>query len=168
MKPPILMIAAAAVLGSYAIAVAQTNVGSFKVWNAFVANEPDGKVCFIASQPQDSKYSQAIKGRDPVFFMVTTVPAKSIRDEASTVIGYSFGPNAEVAVDVDGAKFTMSTSNTDTAWAAPEQEAALVAAMKAGNRMTVQATSKRGTVTTDTYSLAGVTAALKKIAAECP
>ena len=34
--------------------------------------------------------------------------------------------------------------------------------------MTVEGTSKRGTMTTDTYSLSGVTAALDKIATECP
>ena len=168
MNPRILTIAAAAVLGPCAIAIAQTNVGSFKDWNAFVSDEADGKLCFIASQPSGSKYSQPIKGRDAVFFMITSIPAKNIRNEASTIIGYGFGPNAEVTVDIDGTKFKMFTSNTDTAWAMPDQEAALVDAMKRGTKMTVQGTSKRGTVTNDAYSLSGVTAALDKLTAECP
>ena len=56
----------------------------------------------------------------------------------------------------------------DTAWAVPEQEAGLVEAMKEGHEMTVEGLSTRGTVTTDTYSLSGVTAALAKAACECP
>jgi hypothetical protein len=40
--------------------------------------------------------------------------------------------------------------------------------MKSGNNMTVEGTSGRGTVTTDTYSLSGVTAGLDAIAKECP
>jgi hypothetical protein len=62
----------------------------------------------------------------------------------------------------------MFTANTDTAWAMPDQEAALVDALKAGLRLTIVGQSKRGTTTTDTYSLLGITAALNKMAAECP
>ncbi len=163
-----LTIAAAAIIASSAFAAAQTNVGSFRAWNTFTSNEPGGKMCFIASQPQDSKYSQPISGRDPVFFMVTSVPAKNIRNEVSTIIGYTFGQSAEVTIDVDGTKFKMFTANGDTAWALPEQEAGLVEAMKKGHEMTVEGLSTRGTVTTDTYSLSGVTAALAKAASECP
>jgi len=166
--PRILTAAVAAVIGSCAMAFAQTNIGTFQYWNAFVSNEPDGKLCFIASQPQDSNYSQSISGRDPVFFMITSIPAKSIRNEASTIIGYGFPPDTNVTIDIDGTKFTMFTANTDTAWAMPEQEAELVEAMKAGHEMKVEGKSRRGTVTTDTYSLRGVTAALDKISTECP
>jgi hypothetical protein len=125
-------------------------------------------MCFIASQPQDSKYSQQITSRDPVFFMITSIPAKMIRNEVSTIIGYAFAPNATVQLDIDGTKYTMFTANTDTAWAMPDQEAALVDALKAGLRLTIVGQSKRGTTTTDTYSLLGITAALNKMAAECP
>ncbi|MEX0851891.1 MAG: invasion associated locus B family protein [Bauldia sp.] len=170
MKPPILTLAAAALIGGCAIAFAQTNVGTFKQWNVFVSNEADGKLCFIASQPTDSKYSQSVRGRDPAFFMITSIPAKDIHDEASTIIGYPFAPNSEVTVEVDGKKFKMFTSESqgDTAWAVAEQQAAMIAAMKAATKMTVQGQSKRGTTATDTYSLLGVTAALDKLAAECP
>jgi len=168
MNRPLLAIAAATLVASTAVALAQTSVGTFQKWNVFTSNEPDGKMCFVASQPQDSKYSQMITSRDPVFFMITSIPAKKIRNEVSTIIGFAFGPNATVQLDIDGMKFTMFTANTDTAWAMPEQEAALVNAMKAGSTLKVTGTSKRGTSTTDTYSLSGITAALQKMATECP
>ncbi len=170
MNSRILTIAAVVIVGSTASALAQTNVGTFQDWNTFTSNESDGKLCFVASQPKDSKYSQTIHGRDPVFLMVTSIPAKGIRNEVSTIIGYTFAPNADVTATVDGKSFKMFTSETqgDTAWAVADQQAALVEAMKAGSKMTVEGKSKRGTTTTDTYSLSGITAALDKATKECP
>jgi invasion protein IalB len=170
MNRSLFAIAALGILASSTVALAQapTNVGAFQKWNVFSSSEPTGKMCFIASQPMDSKYSQPITSRDPVFFMITSIPAKNIRNEVSTIVGYAFGPNATVQLDIDGTKYTMFTANTDTAWAMPDQEAALITALKNGAKLTIVGTSKRGTVTTDTYSLIGITAALGKMATECP
>lgn len=140
----------------------------FNKWGAYTSDQ-SGKMCFVASQPDQSKYSREISGRDPVFFMVTTIPGKNIRNEASTIIGYPFQENSKVSIDIDGgAKFTMFT-DSDSAWIEnPAQEPELIAAMRKGNRMVVQGTSRRGTVTTDTYSLSGITAALEAMVKECP
>jgi hypothetical protein len=40
--------------------------------------------------------------------------------------------------------------------------------MKKGKSMTVEGTSRRGTVSTDSYSLSGITAALDAITKACP
>jgi invasion protein IalB len=168
MNRSLVTIALTAFVASTTFAFGQTNIGTFQKWNVFTSNDPDGKMCFIASQPTDSKYSQTITSRDPAFFMITSIPAKKIRNEVSTIIGYAFGPNAAVALDIDGTKYTMFTANTDTAWAMADQEAALVNALKAGAKLTVSGMSKRGTMTIDTYSLSGITAALQKMAMECP
>jgi hypothetical protein len=126
-------------------------------------------MCFIASQPQDSKYQpNNVSSRDPVFFMITRVPAKNINNEASTIIGYPFADNVKVTVEIDGgSKFTMFTEK-DSAWIENrDQESELIAAMQKGNRMVVVGKSRRGTLTTDTYSLSGISAALDAIAKEC-
>jgi hypothetical protein len=47
-------------------------------------------------------------------------------------------------------------------------DAQLVKAMRAGATMVVKGTSARGTLTTDTYSLKGVSAALDAIDKACP
>jgi hypothetical protein len=49
----------------------------------------------------------------------------------------------------------------------PNDEAKLLAAMRDGSKMIVKGTSRRGTLTTDEYSLKGISAALDKIASEC-
>jgi len=173
MKPAIFAIAAVVAAGLSTEAAAQSaqNIGVFRDWNAFASTEPGDKVCFIASQPTESKYSQSISGRDPAFFQVTSVPNQGIRNEASTVVGFTLLTTADVTIDIDGTKFRMflDASQPDTAWSVPEQEAALIEAMMKGSRMTVVSTSSpRNTVVTDNYSLSGVTAALNKVTEECP
>jgi hypothetical protein len=162
--------AAYVILAGCAAAAAQsaTQFGTFKQWNAYTHAEAGGKVCYIASQPQDSKYSATIKQRDPAFFLITNRPAANTRNEASTIIGYPFKPDSKVTVDIDGQKFTMFTQN-DGAWMEnPDQESALIGAMRSGSRMTVTGYSRRGTEISDLYSLAGVTAAIEAINKECP
>lgn len=171
MKPSFLLFVGA-MIASTGIAAAQaapTPIGSFKVWNAYVVNDAGGKICFAASQPTDSKYSRTVSARGDTFFMVTSIPAKSIRNEASTIVGFPFKSDGEVTVDVDGTKFKMffNEATAETSWAMPDQEAALIEAMKAGTRMTVSSISSRGTEVSDTYSLSGITAAIDAINKEC-
>ncbi|MBN8994175.1 MAG: hypothetical protein J0H63_03980 [Rhizobiales bacterium] len=146
-----------------------TSINTFKSWTAYKSGDGAAKMCFVASQPTDTKYQPAgVKSRDPAFFMLTTIPAKKIKNEASTIIGYAFKGGSKVTVDIGGKKFTMFTDK-DNAWIEnPEQEGVLVTAMKGGSTMSVQGTSSRGTISTDTYSLAGITQALDAIAKECP
>jgi hypothetical protein len=175
MKQRILLAGAILLIGCATFSGAEaankpSSIGTFRQWNAFTSSESDGKMCFAASQPTDSKYqpSAAKVSRDPVFFMVTIIPAKKIKNEASTIIGYAFKPNSKVTVDIDGTKFIMFTDK-DSAWIEnPEQESTLIETLRKGKKMTVQGTSKRGTVTTDSYSLSGAKAALDAISKECP
>jgi invasion protein IalB len=161
--------------GSTALAVAQqaqgpSPVGTFNAWSAYVSNDAGGKTCFAATQPQNSKYSRPIAKRGDAFFMITSIPSKNIRNEASTIVGFAFKAGSDVTVDVDGQKFKMFFNDTtaETSWAVPDQEAELVAAMKKGSKMAVSSVSGRGTEVTDNYSLAGITAALNAVAKECP
>ncbi|MEJ0011167.1 MAG: invasion associated locus B family protein [Bauldia sp.] len=169
----LLAIAAVALAGLTGAAVAQsaaTNIGTYKDWNAFTSSDGGNKMCFVATQPTDSKYSQPASGRDPAFFQITRIPAGGRVNEVSSIAGYTFAANADVTIDVDGAKFKMflDAAHPDTAWSVAETEAALVDAMKKGHVMTMTGTSKRNTVITDTYSLSGISAALDAVTKECP
>ena len=161
-----------AVSTTAALAQAPSAIGSFRDWNAYTHTDAEGKSCYIAAQPQKSEYSREISGRDPAFFLITSRaasdPSKSVKNEASTIIGFPFKADSTVTVDIDGKKFSMFT-RADNAWFNDRaSEASFIEAMKGGNSMTVQGTSGRGTVATDTYSLSGVTAGLDAIAKECP
>ena len=64
-------------------------------------------------------------------------------------------------------RFTLTTDSS-TAWSASaREEHKMVEAMRAGRSMIVAGVSRRGTQTTDTYSLLGFTAAHKAINKAC-
>lgn len=161
-----------ALLASTGLAAAQapSSIGSFNAWSAYVSNDAGGKTCFAATQPQSSKYSREIARRGDTFFMITSIPSKSIRNEASTIVGFPFRAGSDVTADVDGTKFKMFFNDAagETSWAVPDQEASLIEAMKKGSKLSISSVSSRGTEVTDVYSLSGVTAAINAITKECP
>lgn len=161
-------LSAAMTLGLTMSASAQSTVllGQFKDWQAGARNTGKGKVCFVISKPQ----SEEPKGvnRDPVYFFVTHRPSESVRNEVSLMIGYPFKQDSKVTIQVGSDSFLLFT-NRDNAWLAdPNEEKRLINAMRAGSNMVIKGTSRRGTLTTDQYSLSGISAALNKINTECP
>ena len=161
--------AATAAAGTASSSGGATNIGTFKDWSAFVSTTADGKMCFIATQPTSSKYSQTTTGRDPAFLQITSIPSKNVTNEVSSIAGYTFLASADVTADVDGTSFKMflDASHPDTTWADASSEQALVDAMKKGHVFTLTGTSKRKTLVTDTYSLSGISAALDAAAKAC-
>ena len=154
-------------LAGMALAQAQdpTPLGEFKDWAAYTYKTSGGKVCYAVSQPKESEPKNA--KRDPIFFLVTHRPGQNVRNEVSTIIGYPFKKEAIVKISVDEASFDLFT-NGDGAWAdTSAKDKQIVAAMRKGQKLAVQGTSWRGTSTTDTYSLEGLSAALGAIDTAC-
>jgi invasion protein IalB len=142
-----------------------TTLGTFDDWTAYTYKNSAGTVCYVVSKPKGSE-PKNIK-RDPAFFLVTHRPAQKVRNEVSTIIGYAFKENTTVALKVDKAAFELFT-NGDGAWAdTADKDKKIVGAMLKGHNLSVKGTSKRGTQTTDTYSLSGIKAALAKIDESC-
>jgi hypothetical protein len=157
----------AVLVGATAGAAAQstTALGQFSRWTAYTYLAGGGKVCYVVTQPSES----APKGvnRDPVYVFITNRPKEGVRHEVSVITGYPYKEGSKTEVKIGSDSFVMFTKD-DGAWMQnAAEESRLIASMKAGSDMIVSGTSRRGTVTTDTYSLAGVTAALKKIDGEC-
>jgi len=91
------------------------------------------------------------------------IPVAGAGFEPQFIAGYALREGSKVTVTVDGRPFSFFTKD-NSAWTDnAAEDPALVAAMKAGARMVVEATSRRGTDTTYEYSLSGVTAALDAI-----
>jgi invasion protein IalB len=154
-------------LAGAAQAAEPESLGNFGDWNAYTYKAADTKVCYIVSQPKASASSKKNSKRDPVFFIVTNMPGRKIAGEVSTIIGYPFKEQSIAEVKVDEAAFKLFTKG-DGAWAeGSDAERQIVAAMKGGRKLTVSGTSWKGTQTTDTYSLSGLSAAMDKINGAC-
>jgi invasion protein IalB len=140
-------------------------IGEFEDWAAYTYKASDTKVCYVSSRPKSSE-PKNVK-RDPAFFLVTHMPGRKVKGEVSTIIGYPFKKESNAELTIDDATFTLFT-NADGAWAdTPATEKQIVAAMKAGTSLKVKGTSWRGTQTVDTYSLAGISAAMDSIDKAC-
>jgi Invasion associated locus B (IalB) protein len=153
-------------LASPGEAAEPTLLGKFNDWTAHTYNASDTKVCYAVSTPKSSNAAKKVK-RDPIFFIVTNMPGRKIKGEISTIIGYPFKEATPAELKVDEATFELFTTG-DGAWAdTTEKEQQIVAAMKNGKTLSVTGTSWKGTVTTDNYSLIGLTAAMDKIDSAC-
>jgi len=141
-------------------------IGSYKDWDAFVLVNKGKKSCFMVSVPKDSAPKNVRRGK--VYITITHRPAVRVVGEISVVTGYPYKPDSVARAVIDGRRgFEMFTSG-DAAWAYdPKQDKTMVAAMKRGGRLVIRGVSRRGTKTTDRYSLAGFTAAYKAISAAC-
>jgi hypothetical protein len=143
-----------------------TAIGSFASWTAYAYTGKDGKVCYIMSKPVKSEPATA--KRDPIYFLITHRPKQTVRNEISVIIGYPFKKDTTVKLTTPSASFDLFTSG-DGAWAEnATADRQIIAALKKAKTMQLQGTSARGTATTDSYSLDGLSPALDKIDAACP
>jgi hypothetical protein len=144
-----------------------TLIGQFGTWGAYSAT-PNGKhVCFALAKPSSSKTNPPNRPRDPAYAFVSTRPAEKVVNEVSIMIGYALKPGSESTLEVGGASFAMYTQG-DGLWiknAAEEEQ--MVQAMRRSADAVIKGISAKGTETTDTFSLKGLSQALDKIAQDC-
>ena len=142
-------------------------LGQFGDWGAYKAT-PDGKpVCFALSKPTSAKTEPAGRNRDPSYAFVSTRPAEKVKNEVSVIVGYPQKSGHDASAAIGSANYVMYTQN-DGAWVKnAAEEAQMVATMRKGSELVVKSESARGTKTTDTYSLKGISEALDKVAEEC-
>ena len=152
-----------------ALAQESTNRVATKTdWSVFTEDNP--KECWGVSSPKETVNTRdgqpvSVKRSDILLF-ITFRPGQS-GGEISFTGGYPFAKDSTVDVDVGGQKFQLFTDG-EWAWTAgPEDDAKLMAALKAGAEATLTARSGKGTQTKDTFSLKGFTAAMDEAAGRC-
>ena len=165
---PIALTLAAAVAAAAAFSggpASAERLGVYKDWAAHTEGKGGSRVCWIYSEPVKDEGNYTRRGR--IYALITHRPGENIRNQVQFTAGYTFKSGSAVQVAVGDKKFELFT-NADTAWAHDKTEdEALVAAMRAGATMIVTGTSSRGTLTKDTYSLSGVSAAHNAIGKAC-
>jgi invasion protein IalB len=148
-------------LTAAAAAQSPTRIKQFDAWGAYSYSSGNSKVCYVLSVPTAKQPGNVDHG--DIFFLISQRPGQNISYEPQAMMGYPLKEASKVEVDVDGRKFTLFTRG-NSAWVEnAAEEPQLVAAMRAGSSMTVKAVSRRGTNTSYSYSLKGVTAALNQI-----
>ncbi len=144
-----------------------TLIGQFGTWGAYAASPNGKRVCFALATPSASKTTPPNRPRDPAYAFVSTRPAEKVANEVSVMIGYTLKPGSESTLEVGGGSYAMYTQG-DGLWIknAAEEER-MVEAMRRSADLVVKAVSAKGTETTDTFSLKGLSQALDRIAQDC-
>jgi hypothetical protein len=155
--------------GAWAQEESTNQVAAMTDWSVFTEESP--KECWGVSAPREStaaRDGQPVQARrGDILLFVTFRPGAGAAGEVSFTSGYPFADGSTVTVNIGGTAYTLFTEG-EWAWpASPEEDARLLAAMKAGADATIVGRSGRGTETTDIFSLRGFTAAMTEAEGRC-
>jgi invasion protein IalB len=160
-------------------------VGSYGDWSVFHSQSDKNKVCYTLAQPK-SRDPDDLK-RDPGYAFISERPGEGVRNEVSLIMGFDVGaPGGDDSADskdkkkdkkrelvaptavVGDSSFDLLPKGANLWVKNAAQESALVAEMRKGKTLVVKATSKKGNLTTDTYSLSGFAQAIDRAMKDCP
>ena len=141
-------------------------LGAYGNWSLNATPDAANKTCFAATSPTAKEPAGA--NRAPVVLYISAWPKEGVKSEISLKLGYKIKGDVPVVVTIGAATYQLFSKDDRAFVADPTQELKLLDEMKKGSKLQVQATSERGTATTDTYSLAGLSQALKALAQSCP
>ncbi len=153
------------VLGSPALAQTANQIEKHGDWTMYTADAGGSRLCFVTSQPTDSKPDGA--RRDPIHFYVSAWPKEGVKTEVSIKLGYPVKKGSAPTVSIGPQAFKLFTKDDKAFVADPTAELKLIEAMKKGGKVLVEAVSERGTATSDIYSLGGFDKALQALSTKC-
>ena len=127
-------------------------------WTFFL----EDNYCYIASAPTKEEGDYTKRGDTYVLvYRINKSPDKIVQVTA----GYNYDESKSVIVKIDQTTFDFFGKD-DTAWT-KDKDNEVTFAMKKGTTMIIHGYSSRGTLTTDTYTLKGFTAAFNKLSKDC-
>lgn len=138
---------------------------TFGEWTVYADAATPHEFCFVTSEPKKSEPTSAT--RDAPRMYISAWPKDGVKSELSFRMGFPIKKATEGKATVAPATFTLFGSKDRAYVADATQELKLVEAMKKGSDLAVAVTSERGTVVTDTYSLAGLNSALQRVRDTC-
>ncbi|TYR31355.1 hypothetical protein FY036_13805 [Mesorhizobium microcysteis] len=148
-------------LATPALAQSATKIGQHNAWGTYSYDANNSKVCYVLTVPTEMQPPTLNHG--DIFFFVSQKPGQNVSYEPQFIASYDFQTNSKVNVTVGDRSFSMFTRGKSAWMENAAEEPQLIAAMRAGADMKVQATSGRGNATNYTFSLRGITAALNSI-----
>ncbi len=151
----------ASMAASTALAQSPSQIGKYSAWGAYSYASGKGKVCYVLTIPQVKKPDSVDHGDN--FFLVSQKPGQNVAFEPQFMAGYELKADTKVTVTVGDKSFNMFVAGKSAWMENAAEEPQLLTAMKGGQSMSIKATSKRGTPTSYTYSLSGISKALDAV-----
>ena len=156
---------ALALIGTAGAQAAPKLVGQFGDWGVYLDDSGSGKICYALSQPKTR--APAGLSRDPAYFFISTRTAENVKNEISVVMGFPLKEGSDATLTIGPTSFDLYTRGSGAWVRNVAEENRLLDAMRRGKDVVVKSSSVRGNVTTDTYSLSGISAAVDRATQEC-
>ena len=121
--------------------------------------------CYIGSLPIKSDLPET-KKRGENYILVYKIIG-SDENIVQVEAGYQYNLEKDIVVKIDNTSFEFYSTedSSETAWTDNDEK--VIYAMKKGLELVLSGNSSRGTITNDTYTLKGFTAAINKLNDEC-
>jgi hypothetical protein len=140
---------------------------SYGDWGAYLATQgAKKKTCYALAQPKDREPAKL--KRDPAYIFISSRPAENVRNEISIIMGFAMKDNSEAQADIGGSRFELIAKGSNAWIKNPAEESQFIESMKKGSKLVIKAASSKGNMTTDSYSLAGLSQALERVQKDCP
>jgi hypothetical protein len=144
-----------------------TLVGTFGDWGAYQSQSGKTKICYVLAQPKERR-PEGLK-RDPAYMFISSRPGEGVHNEVSVIMGFPLKEGgSDAKAEIGPAAFEL-VAKGENAWIKnAAEEGQFVEAIRKGSKLIVKVASKKGNVTTDTYSLSGISQALERAQKDCP
>ncbi len=127
--------------------------------------EKADEYCYIGSLAIDSDLPpEKIRGN---FYVLVYKNIGNPDNVVQIEAGYSYKVPSEILISIDKGEYKFYTTEELPTAAWTEEDNKVIFAMKKGLELKVQGESSRGTITNDTYTLNGFTAAYNRLNEEC-
>lgn len=140
--------------------------GRFGDWVVYSTTEGRNKVCYIHSEPK-SREPRTLN-RDPGHIFISSRPAERVRNEISFVLGFPTDEKKPGRATMGQTSFALSPKARNAWMSNAAEENSFIETARRNQTLTVSATSGRGNLSTDRYSLNGFGQAMDRMRRECP
>lgn len=154
----------AAVLLAPVMHAEPTAIGRYKDWSVFTDTR-DGETLCYAATPATDKAPRAVDHGD-VWFYVTSWKSGRNRNQPSLKVGYELREDLAPKASVGRSSWALFGVGRE-AFADDADDPRIVAALKKGSELRLEAVSSRNTQVAYHFSLSGSAAAIDKAAATC-
>ena len=134
-------------------------------WSVYTRGSGSERICYVLSEAQTESPSSVNHG--DIYFMISNWKNGAATEQPSFLAGYPLKPTRSPKAQVGSTALSMFAADNEAFISESTDERRLVSKMRAGSTMTVSAVSQRGTQTRYTFSLKGVTAALRQAKSAC-
>ncbi len=138
-------------------------VRKFNDWGLYSYKSGGATVCYVLTTPTKMLPANVTHG-DNYFLVAPNSSGGGYYPQA--IMGYDLRAGSQMTVTIGDQSFAMVPKGNSGWTQQASSDAQMITAMKSGSDMTLHAVSARGTQTSYTFSLAGISAALQQ-AASC-